>query len=91
MIKSGPSLTRRLDAWAEGLVVRRFPRSAGLNVRTLYRYLVLPTTLAWLVLRITRWGPRELRVVLGGLALWLLAVLLVDQIATQVRRRRKQL
>ncbi len=90
MPKAGTSLTRRLDAWAEGQLARRFPRLARLPARTLYQYLALVTTLAWLVLRIPRWGPRLVREDLGLLAFMFMAMLVVDQVATQVRRRRQR-
>lgn len=90
MPKAMSSLARGLDAWAEDQLANRFPGLAKLHVRTLYRYAALTTTLAWLVLRIPAWGPRGVRVVLGLLASWLLAVLVIDVAATQVRLRRKQ-
>jgi hypothetical protein len=90
MSKPESSFPRRLDAWAFHKLDKRFPRIARLQGRTLYRYAALATTVAWLILRVPRWGARELRLLLGAMSLWLLAVLVVDQVATQVRRRRKQ-
>ena len=91
MPKPEASLTRRLDAWAEAALAKRFPMLAKLHPRTLYRYEALTVTVAYLVLRIPRWGPRGLRVFLGVMATWLLGVLVVDQVATRVRRRRAKI
>lgn len=86
----GASRTRRLDAWAETAWERRFPRLATLTASTVYRFLAVAMTLAWLVLRIPSWGSREVRFALRGAALSAVVLCFANEVVTRVRHRTRR-